>query len=169
MKKKKVALITMALGVLVLLLPVAQGWAVQHMQMHQTPKTAAITLDQLYAKQLPLLSQTLANARKAVEMGHKEHALAELHKIEDLLAQVTQTLGEHVKPVFANTTCPIMGSRINPAKVTADLVRDYQGQKVAFCCAGCPSAWDKLSARQKQAKLQKAGAKPTSGHQGHSH
>ena len=30
---------------------------------------------------------------------------------------------------------------------------DYKGRKVAFCCAGCPSTWDKLSDPQKQAKV----------------
>ena len=38
----------------------------------------------------------------------------------------------------------------------SNLVRDYEGQKVAFCCAGCPAAWDQLSDADKQAKLKKA-------------
>ncbi len=58
-------------------------------------------------------------------------------------------------PAYVNTKCPIMGSEINPAKVTADLTRVYKGQKVAFCCGGCPAAWDKLTDAEKDAKLLK--------------
>lgn len=58
------------------------------------------------------------------------------------------------KPLtFVNDRCPIMGNPIDPAKVPASLVRDYNGQKVAFCCGGCPGAWDMLPASQKEAKL----------------
>lgn len=58
------------------------------------------------------------------------------------------------KPLtFANDRCPIMGNAIAPAKVPASLVRDYNGQKIAFCCGGCPGAWDLLPASQKDAKL----------------
>ncbi len=55
--------------------------------------------------------------------------------------------------VLANTKCPIMGTPIDPAKVTESLTRDYKGQKVAFCCAMCPPQWDKLTDAQKDAKL----------------
>ncbi len=54
---------------------------------------------------------------------------------------------------LVNSRCPIMGSAIKPESVTANLTRDYKGQKIGFCCAGCPSAWDKLTDAQKQAKL----------------
>ena len=63
-------------------------------------------------------------------------------------------------PVFANAHCPIMtGSAIDPAKVTADLTRTHKGKKVAFCCAGCPAAWDKLTDAEKDAKLAAVAAK----------
>ena len=55
-----------------------------------------------------------------------------------------------------NVKCPIMGGAINPAKVPDNLTRTYKGQKVGFCCAGCPDAWDKLSDEQKDAKLAKS-------------
>ena len=64
-------------------------------------------------------------------------------------AQVTPDL------VFVNDKCPIMGSAIDPAKVTPDLVREYKGQKVAFCCGMCPPQWDKLADAEKDAKLAK--------------
>jgi hypothetical protein len=66
--------------------------------------------------------------------------------------------------VYANARCPIMGSPIKPGKAyPANLVRDYQGKKVAFCCGGCPVAWDKLSEAQKDAKLQKAAGDEKTG------
>lgn len=55
--------------------------------------------------------------------------------------------------VCVNGTCPIMGSVIDPAKVPASLTRDFKGQKVGFCCAGCPDSWDKLTDEEKTAKL----------------
>jgi len=60
------------------------------------------------------------------------------------------------KPAVVNTTCPLMGSRIDPAKVPANLYRQYKGKGVGFCCGGCPLAWDKLSDAEKDAKLKKA-------------
>jgi hypothetical protein len=167
MSKRRFVQITVAVCLIALVLPVSRGWAAK--PVRGVSKTAAVTLDQLYAKQLPLIAQTLANARKAVEMGHKTHALAELKKIEQLLAVVNLTLSQHAKPGFVNATCPIMGSKIHSERVTADLIREYKGGKVAFCCAGCPSAWDKLSDSLKQVKLQKAGKKSPVSHQGHMH
>ena len=61
---------------------------------------------------------------------------------------------------FINTHCPIMGSPIDPAKVPTSLTRDYKGQKVAFCCGGCPGQWDKLTDEEKAAKLREAKAQP---------
>ncbi len=56
---------------------------------------------------------------------------------------------------FVNSSCPMMGRKIDPAKVPDTLTRDFKGQKVAFCCADCPAAWDKLSDTDKAAKLDK--------------
>jgi hypothetical protein len=69
-------------------------------------------------------------------------------------SQATQAL------VFVNDKCPIQGEAIDPAKVTPDLVREYKGQKVAFCCGMCPPQWDKLTDAEKDAKLAKAMKKP---------
>ena len=63
---------------------------------------------------------------------------------------------ETPKVEFVNSKCPIMGKPIDPATVPANLVKDFAGQKVAFCCAGCPAAWDKLSDVEKIAKLAEA-------------
>jgi hypothetical protein len=61
--------------------------------------------------------------------------------------------GPAAKVEYANVKCPIMGNPIDPAKVTADLSRDWKGLKVAFCCPGCPGPWDKLTDAEKATKL----------------
>jgi len=48
-----------------------------------------------------------------------------------------------------------MGTTIDPANVSDSLTRTHKGNKVAFCCAGCPATWDKLSDAEKDAKLAK--------------
>lgn len=52
-----------------------------------------------------------------------------------------------------NTKCPIEGGTVDPNKVPDSLTRDFKGQKVGFCCAGCPDQWDKLSDADKESKL----------------
>ncbi|MBT3199316.1 MAG: hypothetical protein HN350_05320 [Phycisphaerales bacterium] len=52
-----------------------------------------------------------------------------------------------------NNKCPLMGSLFNNAKVAPDLVREFEGKKIGFCCAGCPEKWDKLSDADKVEKL----------------
>ena len=54
---------------------------------------------------------------------------------------------------IVNARCPIMGTPLHPTKVPANLIRTYKGRKVGFCCAGCPAAWDKLTDKEKAAKL----------------
>jgi len=55
-----------------------------------------------------------------------------------------------------NARCPIMGTKLDRDKVPASLTRTFGGQKVGFCCGGCPGKWDKLSDEQKAAKLKAA-------------
>ncbi len=62
--------------------------------------------------------------------------------------------GQAAAAEFVNARCPIMGNPINPENVTDDLTREFRGQKVAFCCAACPSQWDELSGEEKAEKLQ---------------
>ena len=57
-----------------------------------------------------------------------------------------------------NSKCPMMGNKFNSAKVAPELVREFGGKKVGFCCAGCPEKWDKLSDIEKTAKLATAMA-----------
>jgi hypothetical protein len=56
-------------------------------------------------------------------------------------------------PVVVNATCPMMGTVIDPANVPDSLIREFEGKKVGFCCAGCPAAWDKLEGEAKRQKL----------------
>ncbi len=68
--------------------------------------------------------------------------------------KVAEDVVEAVEAGFANIRCPIMTkNKIDPKKVDASLIREFKGQKVAFCCGGCPPAWDKLSDEDKVTKL----------------
>ncbi len=118
-------------------------------------RVETLSLDMIHSRELPIAILSIDKAAKAVESGDKKTVLAELDKALNTLIAIYGALGTHVKPQFANNRCLIMGSPINPEKVTKNLIRDYKGQKVAFCCAGCPSTWDKLTDTQKQAKLPK--------------
>jgi pectinesterase len=90
-------------------------------------------------------------------------------KGQDNWDPTAQTATQPVKPTAAavkpgwkvvNNVCPIMGTKIDPAKVPDSLIRDYKGQKVGFCCSDCPKDWDSLSDAQKDAKLQAVLPKP---------
>jgi hypothetical protein len=118
-------------------------------------RVETLSLNMIHSRELPIAIISIDKAAKAMESGDKKTVLAELDKTLNTLIAIYRALGKHVKPQFANNRCPIMGSPINPEKVTKNLIRDYKGQKVAFCCAGCPSTWDKLIDAQKQAKLPK--------------
>ncbi len=42
------------------------------------------------------------------------------------------------------SVCPIMGSPVNKKSAEEKgLVREYEGKKYYFCCAGCPEKFDK--------------------------
>ena len=126
-------------------------------------KVKTLSLEKIYSGCLPMVSLSVDKAIEAVESGDKETALAELGKAQKMLAAIDKGMGKLVKPGFANVSCPIMGSPIDADKVGENLVRDYKGEKIAFCCGGCPAAWDKLGDAEKDAKLAKVRAE-TSGH-----
>ncbi len=130
-------------------------------------RVETLSLDMIHSRELPIAILSIDKAAKAVESGDNKTALTELNKALNTLITIYSALGTHVKPQFANNRCPIMGSPINPEKVAANLIRDYKGRKVAFCCAGCPSMWDKLTDAQKQPKLAKAKPEPSQIHLGH--
>jgi len=57
------------------------------------------------------------------------------------------------QPKVVNSTCPIMGGKVDRYSVPDNLTRQFEGKNVGFCCANCPAAWDKLSKADKEAKL----------------
>lgn len=113
-----------------------------------------LSFEDIYSRDFPMAIVSIGEAVKAIQSGDRQTELAELSKALDKLITVYKALGTQMKPQFANNLrCPIMGSPINLDTVGESLTRDYNGRKVAFCCAGCPSAWDKLSDPQKHAKV----------------
>ncbi len=171
MNKRRLATIVIVIGVAAIAgttatyaLAQAKAGTVQHgqmakMNMKHSMMAGTLSLEKIHTENLPIVMLSVDKATKAIESGDKKTALAELHKAQKMLITIYGAIGTHVKPQFVNNRCPIMGSPINPEKVTKNLVRDHKGQKVAFCCAGCPSTWDKLPNALKQAKLAKV--KPT--------
>ncbi len=177
MNKRRLATVVIVIGAAAIAgstatyaLALAKAGAEQHGQMGKMkmnmkhpmkhPMMAeTLSLEKIHSEHLPMVMLSIDKTTYAIESGDKKTALAELHKAQKMLFAIYGAIGTHLKPQFANNRCPIMGSPINPEKVTTNLIRDYKSQKVAFCCDGCPSMWDKLTDAQKQAKLAKV--KPT--------
>ncbi len=160
-----VSIITIA-AIAVTTLPVAKassccpgGGQKPVMDMEKPVMTKTLSLEKIHSGYLPMVSMSIDKALMAIKLDDKKTALAELNKVKKMLAIIKEGIGKLVKPKFANVRCPIMGSPINPEKVANDLIREYKGQKVAFCCGGCPAAWEKLTYAEKNAKLSKV--KPT--------
>jgi hypothetical protein len=119
-----------------------------------TTGSQTLSLEEIYSRDLPMAIVSLGEVLKAIKSGDRKTELDELGKALDKLITVYNALGTQIKPQFANSlSCPMMGSPIDMNMVDESLTRDYGGRKVAFCCAGCPSAWDKLNDAQKQAKV----------------
>lgn len=69
-----------------------------------------------------------------------------------------ESMCKQVKPgvvTSVNHYCAVVNDDpVNPA-----IVREYKGQKVGFCCAGCLPRWDAMTEAQKDAALKTAIAK----------
>ncbi len=130
-------------------------------------ETKGFSINQIHSKRLPAVSKSIDKAIKAIEAGNSEAALDELHKAQKMIVTINKVISKYVKPKFVNNRCPLMGSPIIASKVTGKLTRVYKGQKVAFCCAECPSKWDKLTDTEKEAKLAKVKPKPAERHSEH--
>lgn len=52
-----------------------------------------------------------------------------------------------------NSTCPIGDDPIDAAAHDASLTRQWRGQTVGFCCAGCLGPWDKMSDAERERAL----------------
>lgn len=122
-----------------------------HMQTPAGNAAVATTQPSADAKCLTDAVNAIEAAKKAIRSGDTKAALVLMDKAQALIIQSRE--GTTKPAAFANVTCPIMGSKIDPAKVPASLVREYKGKKIAFCCGGCPAQWDKLSDAEKDAKL----------------
>ena len=88
--------------------------------------------------------------------GHQHGAAMPSHKMTPPKKETVAEKPVAKKPVpeiIVNARCPIMGSTLDRENVPANLSRMFKGQKIGFCCGGCPSAWDKLSDAEKAAKL----------------
>jgi hypothetical protein len=108
--------------------------------------------------QLHAALTAIDKATLAVESGDKEAALAALAGARKLVAAAAgrptgAAAAARPRRRFVNDRCPMMGTKINPAKVPASLTRTFRGEKVAFCCPGCPAAWDELTDVQRAMKL----------------
>lgn len=56
--------------------------------------------------------------------------------------KVAMAFGEKSKGFTLQTVCPVSGKAINVAKSV-----EFKGQKVYFCCDGCPKAFEKEPAK----------------------
>ncbi len=132
----------------------------KHMAATTVPSEAGRhSMQEMCMKKLGGVIKAIDKAVKAVEAGDKDTALAELAEAKKLVLACQKAKSEMCKGKIVNARCPMMGTKLDPSKVTASLTKTHKGKKVGFCCAGCPSAWDKLTDQQKQEKLDKAGVK----------
>ena len=109
-------------------------------------------------KHAPAALEAIKAAEKTLESGDTEAAKTHLAKARKLVAALQPpTKPNKAEAVVAvNAVCPIMGAKIKPADVPTKLVRMHRGNKVGFCCAGCPAEWDKLTDEQKDEKFAQA-------------
>jgi len=122
--------------------------------------------------------KSLDEAEQAVKDGNHDAALAALAKAKASLTQARETMAgcpmcekmgrmcpmckvkseveKGQTKAVVNSTCPMMGTRLDKEKVPASLTREFQGQTVGFCCPNCPTTWDELTDAEKAEKLQGA-------------
>ena len=59
-----------------------------------------------------------------------------------------------------NAYCPVAGTHpvdeSGNKMTTADLTREWNGQRVGFCCDGCPPFWDEMTDAERREKLDAA-------------
>jgi hypothetical protein len=99
-------------------------------------------------------------AKKAADGGDAKAAADGIDQasksLKDVQAQM-QKMMKQAPPTapagVVNARCPVKGNKINPANVPAELTREFKGQKVGFCCAGCPEKWDKMTDAEKEKAL----------------
>ena len=127
---------------------------------------AETALANVCSQHLPALQNSIKSIIGQIESGNQQAALLELKRVQNTLESLRTALERQMKPAFANTNCPIMGTPIQATSVPPSLTRSLNGQMVAFCCPGCPAAWDRLSPAEKVAKLTAATHEPKPEHAG---
>ena len=125
---------------------------------HHKEKGAQCAAPEECAAKLDGVLKGLKAAQEALKNGHTEEASKKLAAAIEHLEMCKRAMKKHSaaktgKPV--NTTCPIMGGKVDPDDTPKKLTRTFQGKTVGFCCAMCPGKWDKLSDEEKTAKLEK--------------
>lgn len=137
------------------------------------PATGAARRHQMHRIHLKNLGQAERAVDKAIaalQQDDKDKAMAELRKAKKLLAETRTSMAHRGKGQVVNARCPMMGTALDPEKVSKNLTRTFKGRTVGFCCHGCPAAWDKLSDDDKADKLRAAmpkhprKGKPEKGH-----
>jgi hypothetical protein len=117
------------------------------------PQPARENVPAIDVKRLSAIQEAVARAVGHLQAGHQQEALTELKLVQNSLESLRRAIERNTALSFVNDRCPIMGTLIDPTKVPAALTRMHEGRRVAFCCAGCPQAWDRLGTAEKAAKL----------------
>jgi hypothetical protein len=135
---------------------------------------------QMHMQMMADLKDTLSQARQAADAGDSKTASQKIGQAQQLIDQQHARMHEMMKgrmgqgirgaagmkcPIcgetmgpdqgeVSNRICPMDDSKIDPAKLTAGATREYKGEKIGFCCAGCAQMWDRLSDEQKREKME---------------
>jgi hypothetical protein len=142
----------------------------------EPPKTAVQTKPSAEKPAIEDVAEAIDAALDALKADRKELAMAKLAEAKEMLARMTglaqkkaekaeapapaekkaEKAGVMMGVSVVNTVCPITGDKLtDPTFVPDKLVREFKGQKIGFCCDDCPIKWDKMTAEQKQAELDK--------------
>lgn len=54
---------------------------------------------------------------------------------------------------LANTKCPVMGNEIKADELAPELIREWNGKRVGFCCPPCLEEWAEMTDAQRAEKL----------------
>jgi hypothetical protein len=54
---------------------------------------------------------------------------------------------------LANTRCPVMGNEIKADELAPELIREWNGKRVGFCCPPCLEEWAEMTDAQRAEKL----------------
>jgi len=140
----------------------------------QSSKSHVCKMGLAHMEAMAALKQLLQEAKEAADGGDAKKASKKIAEAQQLMEKQHTIAHARMQKAHAaltggvkcpycgkamsdggvvNTKCPIMGGKIDPAKVPAKLTRTFHGKKVGFCCGGCPVQWDKLADDAKAKKL----------------